>query len=603
MSRKWLLFLFCLFLVLALVPTSRAGLTLRVNESATRVLFEEQGTRVVLAVESSFQESVTAHLEVELIDTDGSVLAPTARNEQIKPGTNNISVPLGLWLSGKAATDTSELLWYRLRYRVTPLGRSQFGQFNGVISLSEISPDIFALQIAASEKAHEGSAYRLRVRAVHPLTSKAVPGVKIDANLNFDGYDRDDVELKQSARTDASGFATLDYQIPRGLEDEDGEIKVTGRRGILTESAASEIELDRSARIMVSTDKPLYQPGQTLHVRVLMFDGSRHAVANQEATLKVSDPDNGTVFRAELNSSRFGIVNADWTIPENARLGDYRVEVEVEGDQYDESYGSATVKVSRYDLPNFTVNVKPDRPYYLPGSDATVEVRADYLFGQPVKRGHVRVVRETQRYWNYREQKYETEEGDKYEGEVDADGRFVARIKLAAEHEELKGRDYSRFDDLTYAAYFTDATTNRTEQRRFDLRLSKDAIHVYVIERNLRQARDYPLEFYLTTSYADGTPASCEVEISRVGGDATRDQRALRTIRTNRYGLARVNNLSLPKESEYPADEVSLMFRARDQQGAGGQHSETLNLTDKPVIRVDTDKPLYRDGESILAEV
>src|SRR5260370_4619445 len=151
---------------------------------------------------------------------------------------------------------------------------------------------------------------------------------------------------------------------------------------------------------MVSTDKPLYQPGQTLHTRVLMFDASRHALADQKATLEISDPESTMAFRAEINTSRFGVANADWAIPENTRLGDYLVAVELEGDKYEDARGAATVKISRYDLPNFSVSVKPDRPYYLASQDAEVEVRADYLFGQPVKRGHVRGGRETERHWN-----------------------------------------------------------------------------------------------------------------------------------------------------------------------------------------------------------
>src|SRR5206468_11327303 len=141
-----------------------------------------------------------------------------------------------------------------------------------------------------------------------------------------------------------------------------------------------------------------------------------------------------------------------------------RIEVQLEDDKHEDSYGATTVKISRYDLPNFTVNVKPDRAYYLPEQDATVTVNADYLFGQPVKRGHVRVVRETERHWNYREQKWDIEEGEKYEGEADERGVFTANINLAKEMNELLKEDYSRFHDLTYAAYVTDPTTNRTEQ-------------------------------------------------------------------------------------------------------------------------------------------
>jgi A-macroglobulin TED domain/Alpha-2-macroglobulin family/MG2 domain/Carboxypeptidase regulatory-like domain/A-macroglobulin receptor binding domain/Macroglobulin domain MG3 len=603
MSRKWLLFLFCLSVLIALAPLSHASLTLKVNESATRVLFEEQGTRVLFEVENSLTQQVDGILKIEITDTDGVVRATAERETQVKPGRNSLTVPIALALKGKETTATRELLWYRLRYHFTPSKTSQFDPVNGLISLSEITPEIFALKVASSRKAQEGSAFRVRVQASHPLTSKGVAGVTLNAQMKFDGSDRDDVVLTQSARTDTTGFATLDFQIPRSVEDDEGELSIEGRRGILVETAKSDIELDRDAQILVTTDKPIYQPGQTLHIRVLTFDATRHALADEKATLKISDPESTTVFRTDLTTSRFGIANADWSISENIRLGDYRVNVELENDKYDGSYGAAMVKLSRYDLPNFTVNVKPDRPYYLPGQDAQVEVRADYLFGHPVKRGHVRVVRESERNWNYREQKWETEEGDKYEGNADTDGKFVAKIKFAEEHERLKDQDYSRYLDLTFAAYFTDASTNRTEQRRFDLRLTKDAIHVYVAGQDSRRSRLLPLEFYVSTSYADGTPASCEIAIAQTWNeDPLHRELALKTIRTNAYGIAKVSSLQLTQNSG-DRDESLLTFRAHDTKGAVGTHAETFYLTDRPAVRVETAKSLYRDGEPILATI
>jgi hypothetical protein len=600
MSRKWLLFLFCLSILTLLAPLSHANLTLKVNEPKCRVLFEEQGTRVLLEVESSLTQRVDGLLRIELVDSDGTVRIRAERLEQIKPGENSLAIPIELARPGKG---TSDLLWYRLQYHLVPSGTAQFDQLNGVISLSEITPDIFALRIASSRKVQPGSAFRMRVQAVHPLTSKGVVGVMLNAEMKFDVHNRPDIVLKQSARTDANGFATVDFQVPRTLEDDEAEISIEGRRGVLVETAGSSIELDRDAQIMVTTDKPIYQPGQTLHTRVLMFDSARHALANQKATLKIIDPESTTVFRADMNTSRFGVASADWSISENTRLGDYRIEVELESEAYSDSRGATTIKLSRYDLPNFAVNVKPDRPYYLSAQDAQVEVRGEYLFGQPVKRGHVRVVRETERHWNYREQKWETEEGDKYEGDTDADGKFVARIKLGEEHEELKDQDYNRYKDLTFAAYFTDTTTNRTEQRRFDLRLTKDAIHIYVVRQDSRRSRLLPLEFYVSASYADGAPASCEVAISRAWGEgAGSREQALQTIKTNRYGIAKVSSLELPGND---ADEnrVSLVFRARDSKRAAGTYAEDSYYDAKMGLRLDTAKALYRDGESIRATI
>lgn len=603
MSRRWLLFLFCLSLLSLVAPLSRASLSVQVDDASIKLWFDDQGTRVVIPIENALPQPVAARVKLVLLDTDGATRAASGQDYQLKSGRNELTIPLALRLTGKAATNPAELLWYRLRYEITPAASSEFDTVSKVVSLSEITPDIFKLNVATSLKAHEGSSYRLRVSTAHALNSKPVAGVAISAELKFNGYDRDDIVLKQSARTDRAGFATLDFQIPRDVEDDDGDLTVTGQRGILAISAESEVEINRETQIMVTSDKPLYQPGQMLHLRVLMFDSSRRALADQKVSLKVLDPETSTTFRAQLTSSRFGVASADWQIPENARLGDYRVEVELDSDKYEDAGGSLTVKISRYDLPNFTVNVKPDRPFYLSGQNAGVEVRADYLFGQPVKRGRVRVVRETERTWNFREQRYETEEGDKYEGETDAAGKFVAHIKLADAHARLGNQDYSRYEDLTYAAYFTDPTTNRTEQRRFDLRLTKNAIHVYPILSGSRQARDLPLDFYVSTSYADGTPASCEVSISRVWNEDERQPAvSLRTIKTNRFGLAKVSALRLPN-SDDDESEAQLLFRARDDRAATGKHVESLDLSDRTIVLVTTDKPLYRDGESIRAQI
>src|SRR5262245_16424249 len=263
----------------------------------------------------------------------------------------------------------------------------------------------------------------------------------------------------------------------------------------------------------------------------------------------------------------------------------------------------------RYDLPNFVVNVKPDHGYYLPGQNAEVVVSADYLFGAPVKRGRARVVRETERRWNYREQKWETEEGEKYEGALGDDGRFVARVDLAEEHKDFNPGSYSRFRDLRYAAYLTDSTTGRTEQRRFDLRVTRDPIHVYLIER-VGAGKGLPLQFYISTFYADGSPSQCEVTINRMFGAEDDDEskagngnaeRLLTTVKTNRYGVAKVASLDAGKTEG--DDDLRLKLIARDDQGRSGRDVHEYGNHSTPAMRVETDKTLYRDGEPIKARL
>jgi hypothetical protein len=599
MSRSWLLSLLCLCAAVVFVQLSLAQGQLTVNEPATKFLVQDE-TIVALEVVNPASDNLPVRIKLELLDTDDATRGIFLREAVLGPGLNKLALPLKL--TDKRIFDDNELPWYRLRYRIDAAATVETppNSASGVISLSQIdTPDIFAMQVSAPSVSHRGGRQYTHVRALHPLDAKPVKDVNVSVELKIDNDPG--VTLRSSAVTDANGYALVSLDIPAKLKSDEGELKVVARHGGFVRESSNDLNLNDNARIMVTTDKPIYQPGQPLHVRALIFDSANHAAANAQATLKISDPENATVFETELKTSRFGVASADWAIPDNTNLGDYTVTVEVDDENYRDSYGYQSVKISRYDLPNFTVTVKPDRSYYLPQQNAGVEVRADYLFGQPVKRGHVRVVREEERQWNYREQKWDITAADTYEGETDQAGLFKVHIDLEKYHKNLAEADYARFSDLSYAAYFTDPTTNRTEQRRFDLRVTKDAIHIYVAEAAYRQAHGFPMQFFVATSLADGTPVSCDVAISEIDDE---DETSIatpvyKTIRTNKYGIALVTGLIPRVTNNY---STSLKFTARNGADSG-QHTESFSYADVPVIRVETDKPLYRPGETIKVSV
>ncbi|HEU5459650.1 MAG TPA: MG2 domain-containing protein, partial [Pyrinomonadaceae bacterium] len=582
MSRRWLLSLLCLSLfVLCLVPLTRAGADVRVNEADTRILLDTEPAEVLLAIENSTGKTMDARVEVELLNANSLSEAKTTQIATIAKGTQKLSLFLPMSFSRLTATERSNILWQRLRYRLMEEGKAYPARVvsEGVISLSEITPDLFDVRVAAAEMIREGNRYQARTQATNPITRKPIANVRIEGELTLQEGDDKDVKVRASKTTDAKGYALLDFalpprfpQFPHKLQPAGGELRVVGTKGALVSEAGGDVLVDQFPRILLTTDKPLYQPGQQIHVRALLFSPSRRALANHDALIRICDPEDLELFRTVVKTSRFGVATVNWTIPQNTRLGKYRIWVGLEGEREVDRQTAYDVRISRYDLPNFSVSVEADRKYYLPGQNAEIKVRADYLFGQPVTRGRVRVVRETERKWNYREQKWEIDEGDKYEGETDAKGVFVARINLDEDHQELRGSDYERFDDINYAAYFTDPTTNRTEQRRFAVRVTKEDIHVYVVEdSNVWQHASLPLKFYVSTFYADGSPARCAVNV-RVSdwngdpSDAERNSKPLVTLRTNRYGIVKVSGVKLPRELE-DESEVNFAITAVDSKG------------------------------------
>jgi len=602
MRRIWCVLLLLISGLLIAAQLSEASAGLRVDEAATRVLFHSDRAEASLAIYSSMARPVMARVEFELINELNRTVAKVERESVIKPGSSTITAEFQL-------EPSKYVLWRRLRYQVITIPSSDTGAASGVISLSQICPDIFQLSLMKPGITPVGARCHIRVRAEHPVTFRPIEGVSLSCKFVFEGLPS---PLEGSGTTDREGYSEFNFDLPTAVKS-DGEIKLTGIRNGLSAHVEGGIRIDRTIRVSVNTDKNIYQPGQTLHVRALAVDPSKHALGGTDLTLKILDPEDTVVHRAALKTSRFGIASDDWPVPANIRLGDYEIKLSRdESDEEDVYTPSYKVRISRYELPNFTVNVKPDRRFYLPGQNAEVEVRGDYLFGQPITRGHVRVVSETDREWNYREQKWETTEGQKFEGELDQSGRFVARVNLSKQHDELSAHDYERFKDFSYAAYVTDLNTNRTEQRRFDLRVTRDAIHVYVIDDG-NKARGEPLNLFVSTSYADGTPAECDVDISEdlsseVDGIHINRSRRIRTVKTNRYGVARAAGIVIADTGEKAFAvrrfwDAGLDFVARDHEGKQGHTSETVWSVSSALIRVETNKALYKPGEPIEIQV
>src|SRR2546423_1827738 len=220
MRRRWLALLLCLVVCpLSLVRFVAAGdATLSVNEAATQILFNEQQTKIALALENKTGQTLVARVRLELLDTDNRVRAATTRAELIKAGASRLNVALTpSLLTALSAAERARLLLFRLHYRITQATDADRAPVltEGYVSLSQLqAPDVFELRVAAPRVARAGQTYRARVHAQRPLSDQPAAGVSVNGELTFDGADGEDVVLKGAGVTDAQGDAALDFKLP-----------------------------------------------------------------------------------------------------------------------------------------------------------------------------------------------------------------------------------------------------------------------------------------------------------------------------------------------------------------------------------------------------
>lgn len=147
---------------------------------------------------------------------------------------------------------------------------------------------------------------------------------------------------------------------------------------------------DEAGRIAVTSDRPLYRPGQTAHLKLVSWgrDGDRFVgAANESVLVKVTTWTRSkmeTVASATLTTNAFGSASLDVALPGDAAIGSYTVQA-TSGARA--GYGS--IQVEAYRLPKFRVEASPNEGKVVVGETREILVAAKTYYGEAVTRGTV----------------------------------------------------------------------------------------------------------------------------------------------------------------------------------------------------------------------
>ena len=163
----------------------------------------------------------------------------------------------------------------------------------------------------------------------------------------------------------------------------------------------------------IYTDRPIYRPGQTVFFKAIVRRDEDAVLSlvdtGTPVTVRIRDARNNVVQTYDLTTNDLGSVNGAFDLAEGAMLGDYAVEVALDGTDGTASSHRQTFKVEDYRKPDYQVTVTPSTTRVTADERVQVAIKSEYFFGEPVPDADVEVnvfQLEERPWWDTREGKY-----------------------------------------------------------------------------------------------------------------------------------------------------------------------------------------------------
>jgi hypothetical protein len=351
--------------------------------------------------------------------------------------------------------------------------------------------------------------------------------------------------------TGSSGTLEGSFRVP-DLKDGSYPLQVEVDSRIGRDSLARTVGVRRETKLLLTTDKPMYQPGQTIKFRALALDAfTLKPRSGAAAQLEVLDSKGNRVFSKNAGLSEFGICSGELELADEINLGTYKVVVSASGLRQER-----TVEVAKYVLPKFKVDVELEKPSYRPREVVRGTVRAKYFFGKPVGgRVKVAVGNET------------------VSGELRADGTWEFQAPAP-------GEGLGKIE-----ATVTDTADHR-ETKATAVLVSSEALRVTLVPEGGQIVRGAENTYYVIVATPDGRPAKADLAIFVNG---TR-----RELKTDELGVAKL--------SAKPPYKIEL-DRARDGAGNETRTMRVVAPDSATDFAVQLDKAAYKGGETMAVRV
>ncbi|MGB2582440.1 MAG: MG2 domain-containing protein, partial [Thermoplasmata archaeon] len=361
-----------------------------------------------------------------------------------------------------------------------------------------------------------------------------------------------------SGRTDESGTVAPVLSMPSGT----GKAKIVVESG--TEKTETPTVLDNTIRTIITTDKPIYQPGQVVHMRALVYSGANPIPQESDVLLEVIDPNGDKIFKKLLTPTEFGIVSYDFALSDQLTQGAYTICATV-----DDDVQTKAIVVKEYVLPKFRVDILGLSDWYVIGHAMAGVVSAEYFFGKVVE-GTVSI--EANLYLGVWSPFYSAE-GTLVDGEF---GFTIPAVTYTIGLSETGGNGYLQVN------YTVEDTGGHVEKRTKVIAIAPSEVVLSVLTDSCVIGETS--NFYVIVRTPDGRPIANRSIAARVYLEDSVTYRALTAEWSDSRGVAKFS-------FQYNGEATAKFYASSSWDAA------VVDLFELSGLKVISDKTAYEVGE------
>ncbi len=370
-------------------------------------------------------------------------------------------------------------------------------------------------------------------------------GAPVEQSISFMLVDAAGVATTlTSGSTGPTGHAVATFDVP---DLDPGTYTLVAQPAGSNATFNGSVRIANSSALFLETDKPIYKPGQTIHGRILSLNNNLIPVSGQ-CTIEISDAKGIKIFKETLYTNEYGVASFDMPLASEVNLGTWKVKAEM-----GQARTQLDLRVEKYVLPKFQVDVTTPRDWFLVDDPITGTVDATYFFGKQVE-GRVSVV--ASRYVGVWEE-YATYEVDLEDGSAEfelPEAGWVAGTHGAG-----------GMGSLTLNISVTD-TGNHTETTTKLLKITGSPVVLQIIPESRLVKPGMPFNILVVTETPDGEPLEQEVEIELEFVDTNYNYQTRSSTVTTSNGVALA-------EFQAPED-----VRSANIHASSGDASLSMNL-------------------------